>query len=313
MNIKEEFGKVNYFKNFNMGREIEIAGEFIYESMREIYSLKSIGEHFKINKVLYNGAVGIERLQKILLCMFLVNEINDLDNLPNPLKEHKHLALHELIKKSVSGYKLNSNKIKLLELFQNYYNKHRYGEFFQNYSSDDLISLFANYFSSILKVKFTCNYFNVPCDLSNAKRLYINYLGEISYYYYKFIDNKATELGIYTTELSYSSNAIKLFYSQNSGKMYESIKLESTAVKELIIFLSKTKSRSNVKKIIADIKPLDLDIEMANDYLEDITCFRASEGLTDMVYELYNDIESEKDKRERKELVDLIGNPLCNL
>lgn len=31
-----------------MGREIEIAGEFIYESMREMYSLKSFSEHFKI-------------------------------------------------------------------------------------------------------------------------------------------------------------------------------------------------------------------------------------------------------------------------
>ena len=66
---------------------------------------------------------------------------------------------------------------------------------------------------------------------------------------------------------------------------------------------------SNVKKIIAAVKPLDLDIAMVNDYLDDITCFRASEQLTDMVYELYNNIESEKEKKERKELVDLIGNP----
>ena len=33
MSIRREMGEVNYFKNFNMGREIEIAGEFIYESM----------------------------------------------------------------------------------------------------------------------------------------------------------------------------------------------------------------------------------------------------------------------------------------
>ena len=129
MSIRREMGEVNYFKNFNMGREIEIAGEFIYESMREMYSLKSFSEHFKINKILYNGAVGIERLQKILLCMFLINQTKDFDDLPKSLKEHKHIALHELIKKSVPDYKLKSNKIKLLEVFQDYYNKHRYGEF----------------------------------------------------------------------------------------------------------------------------------------------------------------------------------------
>lgn len=300
MGIKEEFGVVNYFKNFNMGREIEIAGEFIYESMREMYSLKSFNEHFRVNKVLYNGSVGTERLQKILLCMFLVNKINDFDNLPKSLKEHKHLALHELIKKSVSGYKLNKNKIKLLEVFQNYYNEHRYGEFYPDYNVNKLITLFDSYFSSILNVKFTSNYFNNPCDLSNAKKLYINYLGEISYNYYKIIDDKATKLGIYTTELSYPSNAIKLFYSQNTDEIYEPIRLESIAVKELIVFLSKTKSLSGIKKIIAKIKPLKLDINMANDYLEDITCFSASDDLTDMVCELYNDIEDGKEKNGKK-------------
>ena len=104
MSIRREMGEVNYFKNFNMGREIEIAGEFIYESMREMYSLKSFSDHFKINKILYNGAVGIERLQKILLCMFLINQTKDFDDLPKSLKEHKHIALHELIKKYINKF-----------------------------------------------------------------------------------------------------------------------------------------------------------------------------------------------------------------
>ena len=80
---------------------------------------------------------------------------------------------------------------------------------------------------------------SAPCDLSNAKKLYIDYLGEISYNYYKLIEEKATELGIYTTELSYPSKAIKLFYSQNTDEIYESIRLESIAVKELIVFYQK--------------------------------------------------------------------------
>ena len=133
--------------------------------------------------------------------------------------------------------------------------------------------------------------------------MYIDYLGEISYNYYKLIEEKATKLGIYTTELSYPSNAIKLFYSQNTDEIYESIRLESIAVKELIVFLSTTKSHSGIKKIIAKIKPLKLDINMANDYLEDITCFRASDDLTDMVCELYNDIEDGKEKWEEKNLL----------
>ena len=53
---------IEYYKNFNMGRELETAGEFIYESMREMYTLKSFYNHYQINKILYSGAIGIERL-----------------------------------------------------------------------------------------------------------------------------------------------------------------------------------------------------------------------------------------------------------
>ena len=52
--------KLTYFKNFNMGRELKICGDFLYESMRAMYSFRSFHEHFAINKILYFGSVGIE-------------------------------------------------------------------------------------------------------------------------------------------------------------------------------------------------------------------------------------------------------------
>ena len=33
---------ISYFKNFNMGKELEICGEFIYESAREMYALRNL-------------------------------------------------------------------------------------------------------------------------------------------------------------------------------------------------------------------------------------------------------------------------------
>lgn len=74
--------KLNYFKNFNMGRELEIAGEFIYESSLQMKALSFVGNHFNVNTILYNGAVGVERLQKILLCMNMSSDAE----LKNPLK-----------------------------------------------------------------------------------------------------------------------------------------------------------------------------------------------------------------------------------
>ena len=57
------------FKSLNMGRELEIAGEFIYDSAKKIMSISGLNNTYEINIILYTGAVGIERLQKIYLCL----------------------------------------------------------------------------------------------------------------------------------------------------------------------------------------------------------------------------------------------------
>ena len=57
------------FKSINMGRELEIAGEFIYDSAKRMMAIKGLHNQYEINSILYAGAVGIERLQKIYLCL----------------------------------------------------------------------------------------------------------------------------------------------------------------------------------------------------------------------------------------------------
>lgn len=52
------------FKSLNMGRELEIAGEFIYDSAKKAMSINGLNDTYEINIILYTGAVGIERLQK---------------------------------------------------------------------------------------------------------------------------------------------------------------------------------------------------------------------------------------------------------
>lgn len=71
-----------------------------------------------------------------------------------------------------------------------------------------------------------------------------------------------------------------MFFLRDNEKMYERIKLESLAIKELFIYLSKFNSRANVKKIMSKIKKIKFDPALINDYLSDITSFRASNELT---------------------------------
>ena len=297
---------IEYFKNFNMGCEIEICGEFIYESMREMYSFKSFYNHFHINKILYYGSIGIERLQKIVLSMYLLNTKEDFDNPPKMLFEHNHTALQRRIKEA-TGLKLMRNHNKLLNVFEDYYNKHRYGEFQIGYSSNSLGILFTNYFNEITNVNYSIDTPNNPCDIQKIIKLYINYLGTISWQYFSLIREKATELSIYTDELTTLSNSIKVFYTSKDEKMFERIQLESLALKELIIYLSKDNTKTNINKITDEIEAIDFDPQMINEYLTNITSFKASDDLTEAVESFYDDIDNLSDKRKRKELVNLIG------
>ena len=51
--------KIWDFKSLNMGRELEIAGEFIYDSAKKTMSISGLNNTYEINIILYTGAVGI--------------------------------------------------------------------------------------------------------------------------------------------------------------------------------------------------------------------------------------------------------------
>lgn len=91
------------FKSINMGRELEIAGEFIYDSARKMMAITSLHNQYEINSILYTGAVGIERLQKIYLCLEQHNPA-DKQSMPKCLLKHNHTELEKEIEK----YTLNS-------------------------------------------------------------------------------------------------------------------------------------------------------------------------------------------------------------
>lgn len=50
--------------------ELDVAGEFIYNGFREIYQTPSLNNDANTFVALYNIAVGIERLQKIVIVLW---------------------------------------------------------------------------------------------------------------------------------------------------------------------------------------------------------------------------------------------------
>ena len=240
--------------------------------------------------------------------MHFMNSQENFDNPPNLLLEHNHIALHDKAKK-LTSIPINKNQENLLRVFQDYYNNHRYGEFLLDYDCDSLKILFSSYFTRITNVSYSLDSPNNPHDLEVVRRTYINNLGIIAREYFKLIHIKSKALNIFTTELSYNSNASKVYFLRNNEKMYDRIKLESLAAKELIVYLSKFYSKADVKKITSKVKRIKFDPALINDYLSDITSFRASNALTDFVENYYEEADNAKKITSRIKLVELIGDP----
>lgn len=202
------------FKSINMGRELEISGEFIYESAKKTMSITGLNNQYEINIILYTGAVGIERLQKIYLCLVLQNP-TDKESVPKCLIEHNHHELEKEIEKYTTE-QLSKNGRSLLGVFSNYYNNYRYANYIPGKNSSELRKLFI----SFLKKQNGKFNFDGPCALIQFdafKRFYINELGKLARYYFELIEHKARDINTYTYEIDSYSNAARVFLSTQRG------------------------------------------------------------------------------------------------
>ena len=293
------------FKSLNMGRELEIAGEFVYDSAKKTMCISSLNNIYEINNILYAGAVGIERLQKIYLCLVAQDPTNQ-QSMPKCLREHNHLDLQSEITK-YAGKLTSKHASGLLGMAADYYNHFRYANYTPGQHGKDLRKLFIGFLKKI-NGKFN---FDEPCaavQFEEFKRFYINELGKLALYYYQLISEKARELNVYTYEIDSSSKATRVFWSAQRRTLYEQMVLEQDAVKELILYMYKGKRESGVFKLLNQMDPLEIDDALVNDYLEDLCRGNASDLLVDCIDDLHEEIEDRKQWKERKELLSLIGN-----
>lgn len=227
------------FKSFNMGRELEIAGEFIYDSAKKTMSISGLNNTYEINIILYTGAVGIERLQKIYLCL-VAQDPTDVSSMPKCLKQHNHIELQREVNK-LSKKNVSKNVMSLLGVFADYYNNFRYANYNPGQHKNDLRKLFISFLKK-LNGKFN---FDEPCaavQFEEFKRFYINELGKLAVHFYLLIhDNKASELNTYTYEIDSLSRASRVFWTVQRRTLYEQMVLEQHATKELLLYIYKKK------------------------------------------------------------------------
>lgn len=295
------------YKNFKMGTEIDIAGVFIYNGMKELEQLDSFYNESEIFSFLYNISVGIERLQKVLIV--LLEEINE-DNIiefEKSLITHSHQELQDRIKRKCS-ITLASRQNKFLQVLNNFYKGCRYDRFnilgkygsektilseyiHNNLNSDDYeIDIFSGDIRNNLKIK----------------ELIGRIIGSIARKYYNEICNQSRKQNIYTYELRHESKAAKIFLPEfRKNSLQEQTINEKIALKEFIVFLINTQEVNSFTRFLKEIKPLELDVSLANQYLEDLSKGIVSQELIDTVESLY---EENLYSADRIQMVDLIGN-----
>ena len=293
------------FKSLNMGRELEIAGEFVYDSAKKAMSIKGLNNTYEINIILYTGAVGIERLQKIFLCL-VAQDPTDASSMPKCLKQHNHTELQREVDKYTEK-NTSENAISLLGLFESYYNNFRYANYNPGQHGKDLRKLFIGFLKKI-NGKFN---FDEPCAAAQFevfKRFYINELGKLAINFYMLIHEKSDELNTYTYEIDSSSRAARVYWSAQRRSLYEQMVLEQYATKELLLYMYKKNRGTGVFRLLAEMEPLDFDDSLVNECLEDLCEGKVNDLLIDYVDDVHEEIEDIAKIKERKELLSLIGN-----
>lgn len=301
--------KVWNYKNFNMVTELDIAGEFIYDGIHTLNQMSAVNEESSLFSFLYHTAVGIERLQKIIIVLFEVVKPEQQEEFEKSLITHSHTSLHERIKK-LTKIDFNARENRFLHMLTSFYNSARYDRFNLNSQFAKEQLLFSNYLIEHIgadKIKFDFFYSKVILLTPQIKEILGRIIGTISKKYYELVREGCRKAGTFTYELRANSKAEKVFrstYKKNS--LQEQKVTEKIALKELLVCLRASKELSPLLHYIDSIEPLEFDLALLNEYIREIADGTIPQALVDEVETLY---EVNHYYQKRRETIDAIGNP----
>lgn len=298
-----------FYKNFNMGREIDIAGTFIYNGIKNFDAMNGFSEECDIFKVLYAFAVGIERLQKVLLVL-LENFPDDITNekitdFEKSLITHSHQKLHERISEKIQIL-FNAHQNAFLQMLAQFYELCRYDRF--NISTDyqKERDLFVSFLSERLHIEIRVDKAILDTPNNNRiKRFLGRVVGTVSRTYYTAIRDQSYKLGLYTYETRYDSPAYKLFLGElKDDSFYELLFEERIALAEFFIYFLNYKGEEEIREYISTIAPLELDLNDTEIYFNEICKGKVPSALVDAVISRYEDMENSS---ERLKIMDALS------
>lgn len=64
----------DFWKNFSLGTELEVSGNFIYNGLKIINTIKNFDYPEEVFELLYNISAGFERMMKITIILLSDNK-----------------------------------------------------------------------------------------------------------------------------------------------------------------------------------------------------------------------------------------------
>lgn len=292
-----------FWKNFNLGTELQVSGSFIYNGLLVFDEMESFYHEEEIFEFLYNISVGIERLLKInVILIEHNNEINQ-DVFFKSIKNHNH---QNLLKSISNKHKLKESKSKnaFIQLLNNFYNELRY----DRYTNEDSINnnkekkSLINFLEKYLKIKISNEFLSVSQNDRVIKQFIGEVMKSIVAEQYEIIRKEASRLNIYTYEIRSNSKAYKIFIMEQF-----TFDFENRIQKELFIKFLANNNNSSLIAFTKEFKPLEFESYDENYYAK--CMFKKLETLNldgelDVLYENIENLE------ERIDFLDGIGNDM---
>lgn len=294
--------KAEFWKNFHLGTEIDIAGTFVFNGLRRLHEMETLYHEAEVFEVLYNLAVGVERLLKVSVVLIEHDTHVAQEAFEKSLITHSHQELMRRVQLR-HDLRLSATHYDFLEMLGAFYKTARYGRYMLGADRSAEKKLMHAYIEKYVEIKIEDTFpFQITPNDNRIRKLIGKRVGKLTQGLYEVITDEAARLGIFTYEVRSNSKAEKIFLRKRFDFLDEDV-----LWKELLVFLLHSKDDSGAIKFLRSIKPLRFDPGLAVEYLQS---FGSDEKKLSILDELECVYAGVSDIKKRLEMLDAIGTPM---
>ncbi len=290
----EQMRVEEFWKNFNLGTELDIAGRFLYDGLYAFHLMETFTREEDAFEVLYSVAVGVERLIKIALILSDHDKSTDQGAFERELITHSHQdLLHRLtVSHPIKIGKVHHDFIAMLATF---YKSRRYGRYSlasvteAAKERDELIAFLEKHLQ--IKIDVT-TMFGVTRNDLKIRKFFGKVVSKIALPVYEIIYQEARRLNLYTYEIEYGTKASKIFTFKRFDFLDEDI-LQA----ELLTYFMSDKATGPNSNLLKEVEALPFEPAEEQDYMLALRSESKKLMILDQLDALYEEHVSETGDR----------------